>query len=295
LSETAIPLRTGCGDHLPMDDRLAPLLQRFELRSRVFYAGNLCSLVNFDAVEGVGHFHLLKAGRLQLTSPDGRVHEFNEPSLIFFPRPTRHRLYAGEDDGADLVCASVEFGAAIGNPLVHGLPSPLVLPLREAPALAVVLEALFAEAFAGHSGRDAALARLSEVVLIYLLRHAVEAGLLQSGVVAGLADKRLARALNAIHAEPARTWTLQGLAALAGMSRARFALTFAEVVGQPAIDYLSGWRMSVAQRLLAQGRQVKSIADEVGYGSPNALTRAFTQRLGQTPTEWLAQRAGPGA
>mgnify|MGYP000703401371 CR=1 FL=1 len=62
-----------------------------------------------------------------------------------------------------------------------------------------------------------------------------------------------------------------------------------------AIDYLAGWRLSLAQRLLAQGRQVKSIADEVGYGSPNALTRAFAQRLGQTPGEWLAGRAGSGA
>lgn len=278
-----------------MDDRLAPLLQRFELRSRVFYAGNLCSLVNFDAVEGVGHLHLLQAGRLQLSSPDGRMCTVDEPSLIFFPRPTRHRLYADPADGADLVCASVEFGAAIGNPLVQGLPSPMVLPLREAPALAAVLDALFTEAFAEHGGRDAALNRLSEVVLIYLLRHAVTGGLLRVGLVAGLADSRLAKALNAIHAEPARAWTLQALAALAGMSRARFAARFADVVGQPAIDYLAGWRLSVAQGLLAQGRQVKSIADEVGYGSPNALTRAFTQRLGRTPTEWLAQRAGPGA
>ena len=275
-----------------MDDRLGPLLQRFELRSRVFYAGNLCSLVNFDAVEGVGHLHLLKAGRLQLTAPDGRVQELAEPSLIFFPRASQHRLGADEADGADLVCASVEFGASFGNPLVQGLPPLLVLPLREAPAMRGVLEALFTEAFDERSGRDAALNRLSEVVLVYLLRHAIEHGLLRSGVVAGLGDARLAKALNAMHAAPERPWTLQGLADLAGMSRARFAAHFGDVVGEPAIEYLAGWRLSVAQGLLTQGRQVKSIADEVGYGSPNALTRAFTQRLGQTPTEWLAQRIG---
>ncbi|MCU0922042.1 MAG: AraC family transcriptional regulator, partial [Burkholderiaceae bacterium] len=256
------------------------------------YAGNLCSLVNFDAVEGVGHLHLLKAGRLQLTAPDGRVQELAEPSLIFFPRATRHRLGADEADGADLVCASVEFGTSFGNPLVHGLPPLLVLPLRDAPAMRGVLDALFTEAFDERSGRDAALNRLGEVVLVYLLRHAIEHGLLRSGVVAGLADARLAKALNAMHAAPQRPWTLQGLADLAGMSRARFAAHFGEVVGEPAIEYLAGWRLSVAQGLLTQGRQVKSIADEVGYGSPNALTRAFTQRLGQTPTEWLAQRNG---
>jgi AraC-like DNA-binding protein len=278
-----------------MHDHLAPLLERFALRSRVFYAGNLCSLVNFDAAEGVGHFHLLKAGRLLLTQPGSVVRELSEPSLIFFPRSTQHLLSSNRVDGADLVCASVEFGASFANPLVNGLPEPLVLPLSEAPALAGVLDALFTEAFDKRGGgRGAALDRLCEVVLIYLLRHAIACGLQRSGVVAGLADTRLAKALNAIHAEPALAWTLQELAALAGMSRARFAAHFATVVGQPAIEYLTDWRLSVTQALLVQGRQVKSIADEVGYGSPNALTRAFTQRLGQTPTDWLAQRAARG-
>ena len=177
----------------------------------------------------------------------------------------------------------------------HAFPVLLVLPLREAPAMRGVLDALFTEAFNERSGRDAALNRLSEVVLVYLLRHAIEHGLLRAGVVAGLGDARLAKALNAMHAAPQRPWTLQGLADLAGMSRARFAAHFGEVVGEPAIEYLAGWRLSVAQGLLAQGRQVKSIADEVGYGSPNALTRAFTQRLGQAPTEWLALRRSPAA
>lgn len=127
-----------------------------------------------------------------------------------------------------------------------------------------VLDALFTEAFDERSGCEAALNRLSEVVLVYLLRHAVEQGLLRSGVVAGLADACLAKALNAMHAEPARPWTLQGLADLSGMSRARFAAHFGAVVGEPAIEYLAGWRLSMAQGLLAQGRQVKSIADEVG-------------------------------
>jgi AraC-like DNA-binding protein len=293
LSIPVVPLIESEWNNASMHDHLAPLLDRFELRSRVFYAGNLCSLVNFDAVDGVGHFHLLKGGRLQLTKPGSVVRELNEPSLIFFPRSTQHRLTSDPADGADLVCASIEFGASFGNPLLHGLPEPLVLPISEAPALAGVLDALFTEAFDTCSGgRSAALNRLCEVVLIYLLRHAVARGLLRSGVVAGLADTRLAKSLNAIHAEPAQAWTLQRLAALAGMSRARFAAHFADTVGQPAIEYLADWRLSVAQALLAEGRQVKSIADEVGYGSPNALTRAFTQRLGRTPTDWLAQRAG---
>jgi AraC-like DNA-binding protein len=274
-----------------VDDRLAPLLQRIELRSRVFYAGNLCSLVNFDPAEGVGHLHLLRAGRMRLLASDGQIHELTQPSLIFFPRTSQHRLSADPTDGADLVCASVEYGTAFSGSLLQGLPPLIVLPLADVPAMRGVLEALFAEAFTERSGRDAALSRLSEVVLVLLLRHAVEHGLLRTGVVAGLADTRLARALNAMHERPAQPWTLETLARQAGMSRARFALHFHQVVGQPAIEYLAAWRMCVAQSLLVKGKQLKNIADEVGYGSANALSRAFTQGVGLSPTEWLAQRA----
>jgi AraC-like DNA-binding protein len=160
------------------------------------------------------------------------------PSRAWFsfraPPPTTHRLRADDGDGADLVRVSNEFGTGFGNPLIQGPSALLVLPLREAPAIDGVLDALLTEAFAEHSGRDAAPSRLSEAVPIHLLRHADECGLLQSGVVAGLADARLAQALNAMHAEPARPWTLQGLAALASLSHARFAAHFNDVVGQPA-------------------------------------------------------------
>ena len=86
-----------------------------------------------------------------------------------------------------------------------------------------------------------------------------------------------------------------GLADVAGMSRARFAAHFMAVVGTSPGDHLTGWRIGLAQALLARGRPVKTIADEVGYSSANALARAFTQRLGLSPTAWLAARRGAGA
>ncbi|MDE2593037.1 MAG: AraC family transcriptional regulator [Burkholderiales bacterium] len=272
-----------------MLDPLATLLQRFDLKARVFHTGNLCALVNFDAVEGVGHLHLLKAGSMALIGSDGTTLQLDEPTLLFYPRAAQHRIRADEHGGADLICASVEFGADFGNPLIHGLPALLAVPLKDVPQMAGLLDALFAEAFNPGAGRESALNRLSEVVLIYLLRHALERGELKSGVVAGLADPRLAKALTAMHAKPAEPWTLEDLADIAGMSRARFAAHFTQVVGSPAGDYLTGWRISLAQNMLKRGRQVKAICDEVGYGSANALTRAFTQRVGLTPTEWLAQ------
>lgn len=137
---------------------------------------------------------------------------------------------------------------------MHCLPDQLVLPISETPALVGVLDALFTDAFDERRvGRGVVLNRLCEVMLIYTLRHALANGLLRACVITGLADARLDKALNATHSEPALAWTLQGLAALAGMSRARFAAHFADVVGQPAIEYLAHWCLSLTQTLLAQG------------------------------------------
>ncbi|CAJ3661604.1 AraC family transcriptional regulator [Burkholderia pseudomallei] len=99
-----------------------------------------------------------------------------------------------------------------------------------------------------------------------------------------------------MHADPALPWSLERMAAIAGMSRSRFAAHFAGTVGLPPGEYLLQWRVGLAKTLLRRGYAVKEIAPEVGYGSASALTRAFAQSTGQAPTDWLA-RAGdaPGA
>jgi len=76
------------------------------------------------------------------------------------------------------------------------------------------------------------------------------------------------------------------MAAVAGMSRARFAALFNRTVGIPPSDYLAGWRMSVARQLLRKGLAVKQVAAEIGYASPGAIGRVFLQRVGATPTQW---------
>lgn len=277
-----------------MSDPLASLLHRFELRSNVFYAGDICSLVNFDAQPGAGHLHLLRTGRLDVMGPDGLRTRITQPSLIFFPRPTSHRLSADATDEASLICASVQFGAEFGNSLVHGLPPLLVVPLAAVPTMHRVLELMFEEAFESHRGRSAALDRLSELTFIHLLRHALDAGLMHSGELAGLSDPKLSRAMLAIHEAPQRPWQLEDLAALAGMSRSRFAAHFMGVVGTPPGEYLTNWRLGLAQEMLLRGKQVKAIAEHVGYGSPNAFSRAFVVRMGVSPREWLAARRHVG-
>jgi AraC-like DNA-binding protein len=128
---------------------------------------------------------------------------------------------------------------------------------------------------------------LSELLVLHLLRIAMSSGGPRMGVLAGLADPRLAKALVAMHAQPAEAWTLQRLAERAGMSRARFALHFQQVVGQTPMDYLAGWRMGLAMAELRRGRPVGQVAQQVGYGSASALARVFSARVGVSPLAWL--------
>jgi AraC-like DNA-binding protein len=134
------------------------------------------------------------------------------------------------------------------------------------------------------------LARLAEVLLLQTLRRAVETARGQVGLLGALSDAHLQRALEALHARPGHPWTLDTLAAEAGLSRTALATQFRTAVGIPPGDYLTGWRLRMARTLLAQGRAVKDVAEAVGYTSPAALTRVFTQRLGHPPTHWWNAR-----
>jgi AraC-like DNA-binding protein len=269
-----------------MDDRLVELLKCFELRARVFQTGPLCSSARYDEADGLGYIHVLQRGMLEVKSPGRAPILIDEPSLFFYMNPTTHRLLP-KDRNVEMVCATFEFGAGLSNPLARALPDVVLIRLQDMPTLDMSLKVLCREAAEQHCGRQAVLDRLIEVVFIQVLRDLIDQQRLQVGLLAGLAEPRLAKAINAMHAEPARAWSLQDLAATAGMSRARFAAKFRETVGMTPGSYLGEWRLGVAQSLLRQGKPVQLVSDVVGYGSASALSRAFRAHTGQTPTEWV--------
>lgn len=135
--------------------------------------------------------------------------------------------------------------------------------------------------------------RLFEVLLLQLLRWMLDQrdAVLPLGLLRGLSDPRLARALTALHARPGVVWSLEGMAAEAGMSRSRFAPAFKAAVGQTPADYLSQWRLAIARSELRAGKPLKALAAELGYANASALSRRFTQQTGQSPRAWL-QRDG---
>jgi AraC-like DNA-binding protein len=92
-----------------------------------------------------------------------------------------------------------------------------------------------------------------------------------------------------MHEAPARDWTLDELAGVAGMSRSVFAGQFREAIGLTPGQYLQGWRVGLAQQALKRGRPLKVVAGEVGYGSEAALSRAFKAHVGLSPRAWRLQ------
>jgi hypothetical protein len=196
-------------------DRLAPFFERFSLTARMFYSGLLCGNSADQVSEHAGHLHVLRKGRLKITRPDARQMVIDTPSILFFPRPRLHRLHGPQQEGAELVCAPIEFGAGMSNPLIASLPEPLVLPLDALPQLGPTLQLLFSEAFSESPGLQTAMDRLFEYLFV-LIRSAMNAHLVDSGVLIGLSDLRLGKAIEGMHKHPETSWSLERLAQCAG-------------------------------------------------------------------------------
>lgn len=271
-------------------DKLSEILTRFSISAGVFYSGKLCGLSSFDdKASNEGHLHLLHSGRIQVIDENNQNFWIEEPSLLFYPRPTSHRLMAEDADRAKLVCASIRYGTGSNNPLANALPPATVIPLASSQTFKTTTEALFDEAFAEREGRQALMDRLTEIFLIQLLRHVMDAGLTRQGMLAGLSHPQISKVMMAFHADPAEHWSLDSMAELAGMSRSKFAELFRQVLGQTPGDYLTEWRMGIAQSMLKKGKPVGWVANATGYENASALARVFRKKIGQSPREWLKQ------
>ncbi len=277
-------------------DRLSTLLERFPVRARLFHHGPLCGLTHFAAEPGRGFLHVLRRGEMELSHPGGggapQRLRVVEPSLLLYPRPLEHDFHNAPAEGSDFSCAQLEFADAERHPLASALPPFVCVPLREAEGLGPALELLFAELERPRCGQRLLVDRLFEVVLLQLLRWLLERAPqlgLPEGLLLGLADPALARCLVALHEAPGRAWTLEAMAAEAGLSRSAFALRFRQQLGCPPAEYLTRWRLLLAQQRLRAGAPLKGLAAELGYANPSALSRVFKAQLGCSVREWLAQ------
>lgn len=286
------PLHTGTPEPI---DRLSTLLDRFHVRASLFHAGPLCDRTRFEATPDRAFLHVLRHGHLQIEHPTQagtpKRMVIDEPTLLLYPRAIHHEFVNPPREGSDFTCATLHFDGGDRNPIASALPPLVRVPLAAVPGLGPALDLLFAETDRVRCGSRLLVDRLFEVVLIQLLRwmidHPQTVGV-SSGLVMGLSEPRLARALVALHAAPQDDWPLARMAAVAGMSRSAFAETFKAVIGTTPAAYLSDWRLTIAASLLRAGRSQKLVAADSGFSTTSSLSRAFKQRFGAGPREWLA-------
>lgn len=174
--------------------------------------------------------------------------------------------------------------------LAKFLPA-MILVRREDPAaqrLRRLVELIAEEATTRkpRSGRALILERLVEVLLIEALRvQPAETAAREKGLLAGLADPELARALRKLHADVAHRWTVAELGRAAGMSRAVFAERFTRTVGMPPMEYLLEWRIAIAKDfILREHTPLAEVAERIGYQSASAFSVAFSRHAGCSPS-----------
>jgi len=237
-------------------DRLSALIDRFQI-SVTPMSGPCANLLILEDL-------LTAAPRRVLLSPHGPVN----------PRSV-------EDETVTL-SAMVAWGGA-ANPLFASLPAEIDIDLTSDAETTTLISLFRAEAWAQRCGVETVLDRLGEILIIRLLRVQISRGTTEPGLLAGLAEPRIARAIVAIHEGPGRSWRSEDLAEIAGLSLSRFAELFAASVGETPMAYLRRWRMVLARQDLARGERVQTVARRYGYGSGEALSRAFRRSFGTSP------------
>ena len=191
------------------------------------------------------------------------------------------RTWGNSSTGA---CRSVigayEGHSIVGARLLDALPPVAVMPAD--PALVTLLSD---EAGRDGPGQETYLDRLLDLLLISAVRARFDRDEAAPTWWRAEHDALIGPALKLMYRNPSHPWTVQRLAATVGCSRAAFARRFTDLVGEPPIAFLTGWRLALAADLLHSGATVAAVAHQVGYGSPFALSTAFKRVHGVSPQQ----------
>lgn len=241
---------------------------------------------------------LLQQGSLALvTQGQGHIISSNPelPGVPFFDAGVqqiseRYETLKIQGDGSitELTCGVMDFDQVTGQKLIQQLPGLLLLDQLDQSRqrwLNTTLEFIATEARQLKSGGETIITNLADILIILLIRHWLEQSHeAQRGWIGALRDKHIGIALRAIHHQPERNWTVDSLAKECGLSRSGFSARFTQLVGNSAKYYLTEWRMNLAyQRLQQSSVPLIVLAEELGYNSEAAFSRAFKRVMGIAP------------
>jgi AraC family transcriptional activator of mtrCDE len=270
-------------------------------------------------------YHVILAGRAVIEDPETKTaKELASGDIVLLPHGAAHVLHDGSgrapgptynsqrsagwmlsaNDGTgerlDMLCGRFFIGPPHDRLIRNYLPTNLVVRATDrdreedsgsaSTALASLMGLMRLESANDRPGSNAILNALSTALFTLVLRAASESEQAPTGLLALAGHPRLAPAISAMLADPARPWNLAELAEVCSMSRATFMRRFQDALGRSAADLLTDIRMSLAANELKKPEvSTEAVAELVGYQSISAFRRVFTDRMGMTPGDWRRQ------
>lgn len=307
-------------------DLLSDILSRMRLSGTLYFRTSFTSpwSVKVPAYENVARFHFAHQGRCFIrVEGEPTPVRLDQGDLVIITRGASHTLYCdpttetqamtldrvvelsgftgsgtlvygelGTDHETQLVCGHFAFDKHASHPLIDALPSHIhIAKYGEASGgwMENTLRVIGAEAGKGQLGSDLIAQKLSEIIFAQALRTCLNSA--ADGLpLTGFADPNIARALQAIHGNPAHPWMLEELSAIAGMSRTSFATKFAHSVSMTPLGYITHWRMQIARQMLAEtDTPIIQIAEAAGYQSEAAFGRVFKKHFDAAPATYRRQ------
>ena len=238
----------------------------------------------------------LRPGEITLVRGGSAHHIAHEPGADCLEPDDFRTQYRQSPPDADpaatvFLCGAYQFSGDVASGLLDALPRVLTLSSAIDEPLRDVIMLLSRELTTVEPGQQTVLDRLLDVLLVLALRSDFRRSATAPRWYRAAADPRLLAALQAMHEDASHPWTVPELAATSGLSRATFARTFRDTLGQAPLQYLTDWRMSLARDHLRTGDlSLARIAAAVGYGSPYAFAAAFRRHHGVPPGAWRQQQ-----
>lgn len=239
-----------------------------------------------------GDIIVLPHGDTHVLATQPGMRKTPEMSMYAMPQdgvlPSKISMGSPGGEPAHFVCGFLGCDSRPYNPLLTALPRVIVVKDQGSSALGAYFQAALSEQKSSRIGGADLLGRISELMFVDVVRRHLESlPADRTNWLAGLRDPYVGRALMALHAAPARSWTLELLAQEAALSRSAFAERFTQFVQQPPMQYLTNWRMQLATNYLRNGADpIAAIANKVGYESEAAFSRAFKKAVGSPPSDW---------